>query len=202
MKLAVVIAGIAPFFAYAADPHMTPQEKAQLIQYLKDSQKEFLAAVSNLSDEQWRWKPAPERWSVGECAEHIMLAEGLLYAKMEEALKNPPSADWEAKTGPKTAILLQVMAPRLGKAKAPEDIVPSGTMPRQEIMSRFAEARGRTLNFAETTDIALKEHVAPHPFPMFDPLNAYQWVLYIPLHNMRHDKQIEEVKNTPGFPAK
>jgi len=26
--------------------------------------------------------------------------------------------------------------------------------------------------------------------------------MYIPLHNMRHDKQIEEVKSTPGFPGK
>src|SRR5947208_3358954 len=81
MKLAVLAACLAPVCLQAADPHMTPQERTQLVQYLKDSQKEFLAAVLNLSDEQWKWKPAPERWSVGECAEHILLAEGLLFAK-------------------------------------------------------------------------------------------------------------------------
>lgn len=199
MKSAAALLFLAT--AYAADPHMTSQERTQLVQYLKDSQKEFLAAVSNLTDEQWKWKPAPERWSVGECAEHIMLSEGLLFSKAQEAIKNPPSSDWETTTGPKTAILLQVMAPRLGKAKAPEDIVPSGTMPRAEIMAKFAEARAQTLKFAEDTQIALKEHVAPHPFPIFNPLNAYQWILYIPLHNMRHDKQIAEVKSTAGFPA-
>ncbi len=201
MKFAAVVC-LLPAFVHAADPNMTSQERSQLVQYLKDSQKEFLAAVSNLSDEQWKWKPAPERWSVGECAEHIVLSEGMLFAKAEEALKNPPSSDWEAKTGEKTAILLRVMAPRLGKAQAPEDIVPSGKMSRAEIMSRYAEVRGRTLKFAETTQVPLKEHLAPHPFPVFNPLNAYQWVLYIPLHNMRHDKQIEEVKATAGFPAK
>jgi hypothetical protein len=200
MKLSAALLFLAT--AYAADPHMTNEERTQLIQYMKDSQKEFVAAVSSLSDEQWKWKPAPERWSVGECAEHIMLSETALFSKAQEALKNPPSSDWETTTGPKTAILLQVMAPRLGKAQAPEEIQPTGKFTRAQIMVQFAEVRARSLTFVETTDIALKEHVTAHPFPIFNPLNAYQWVLYIPLHNMRHDKQIEEVKATAGFPAK
>lgn len=188
--------------ARASDPHMTPAEKEQLIKYLKDSQQEFVQAVSGLSDAQWKWKPAPERWSVGECAEHIELAEGLLFAKAQEAIKNAPTADWETATQGKTELLLRVMAPRLGKAQAPEDIVPTGKLDKPVTMRRFAEARAITLRFVEQTQLPLKEHLAEHPFPIFNPLNAYQWVLYIPLHNMRHDKQIEEVKATPGFPAK
>jgi hypothetical protein len=181
---------------------MTSTERDQLIKFLKDSQTEFVGEVSSLSDAQWKWKPAPERWSVNECAEHILLAEGLLFSKAQEAIRNPARADWETATKGKTEILLQVMAPRLGKAKAPEDIVPSGTMERAVIMRRFAESRAITLKFVEETQLPLKEHLAEHPFPIFNPLNAYQWVLYIPLHNMRHDKQIEEVKATAGFPAK
>jgi hypothetical protein len=200
MRFAAFALCLAP--AFAADAHLTAQERSQLVQFLNDGQKEFLAAVSNVSDEQWKWKPSPTRWSVGECAEHIVLAEGLLWDSMQLALKNPPSPDWEQKTAGKTELLLRVMAQRQGKATAPEDIVPSGKMPRAEVMKRFAEERARTLKFAETEDLAIKEHIAPHPFPIFNPLNAYQWVLYIPLHQMRHDKQIEEVKATPGFPNK
>jgi hypothetical protein len=191
-----------PASLLASDPHMTSAERDQLIKDLKDSQAEFLHAVSSLSDAQWKWKPAPERWSVGECAEHIMLAEGMLFAKAQEAIKAPAVSDWEEKTKGKTEILMRVMAPRLGKATAPEDIVPSGTLDRKIVMARFAEARGTTLAFVQSTDFPLKEHLAEHPFPVFNPLNAYQWVLYIPLHNMRHDKQIEEVKATAGFPSK
>lgn len=188
--------------ALAADPNITPKERADLIQYLQDSRKEFLDAVSGLSDAQWRWKPAPERWSVGECAEHIVLSEEMLFASAQTALANPPDPDWEGKTGPKTAILLSVMAQRKGKATAPEEIRPTGKMTRAEIMSQFEVNRARTLKFVEETRIPLKEHISPHPFPVFNPLNAYQWVLYIPLHNMRHDKQIAEVKETEGFPTK
>lgn len=202
MKLAPLLSLAITIPALAADPNITPKERADLVQYLQDSRQEFLDAVSGLSDAQWRWKPAPERWSVGECAEHIVLSEEMLFEKAKQAIASPADPDWEAKTGPKTAILLSVMAQRKGKATAPEEIRPTGKMTRAEIMTQFAENRARTLKFVEETRIPLKEHIAPHPFPIFNPLNAYQWVLYIPLHNMRHDKQIAEVKATPGFPAK
>jgi DinB family protein len=181
---------------------MTQQERDQVIQLLKDSQTEFVQAVSSLSDDQFKWKPAPNRWSVAEVSEHILLAEGMLFAKVQEALAGPPNPDWDKKTAGKTEFILKVMAPRMGKAQAPEEIQPRGNLTRAEIMSRFAEVRANTLQFAERTEVALKEHTAEHPFPVFGTLNAYQWLIYIPLHNMRHDKQIEEVKSTPGFPAK
>lgn len=203
MKLVTIFA-LLPLAipASAADASLSAKERAQLIQFLNDSRKEFLDSVSNLSDAQWRWKPAPERWSVGECAEHIVLSEEMLFSKAQEAIHNPADPDWETKTAGKTEILLSVMAQRKGKAQAPEEIQPTGKLSRDEIMARFARDRDATLKFSETTDLTLKEHLAPHPFPIFNPLNAYQWVLYIPLHNMRHDKQIAEVKSTAGFPIK
>ena len=198
----ITVALLAPLSLHAADPSMTQKERDQVIQLLKDSQQEFVKAVTDLTDEQWRWKPSPERWSVGEVAEHVMLAETALFSKMQEAIDKPANPDWEQKTKGKTELLLQVMAPRLGKAKSPEEIVPAGKLTRAEVMSGFAKVRARTLAFAEETQIALKEHTSEHPFQFFNTLNGYQWLIYIPLHNMRHDKQIEEVKATAGFPVK
>jgi len=201
VKLALAVSLAFAIPAFSADAHLTAKERADLIQYLQDSHKEFLDLVTGLSDEQWRWKPSPERWSVGECAEHIVLSEEMLFGAAQQALSSPSDPDWEKKTAGKTEILLSVMAQRKGKATSPQEITPSGKMARAEIMSRFEKDRARTLKFVEDTQLPLKEHIAPHPFPIFNPLNAYQWVLYIPLHNMRHDKQIAEVKATPGFPT-
>ncbi len=194
----VLFAASAPL--WSQDLSFTPQERANVIQLLKDSRKEMIDAVKDLTDEQWKWKPAPNRWSVGEVAEHIVLAEGSLSARMQAALDSPPNPDWATKTAGKTELILKVMAPRLGKAQAPEPIQPQGKMTRAEVMARFDEVRAKTLQFAEETKVALKEHTSEHPFAIFGTLNAYQWLIYIPLHNMRHDKQIEEVKATAGFP--
>jgi hypothetical protein len=185
----------------AADPHITTEERAKLIRYLRDSQKEFLSYLDDVSDDQWNWKSAPDRWSVGETAEHIVLAETFLFKMAEKAMASDPNPDWEMKTKGKTELLERVMVDRSHKVQAPEPLKPNGrVMTRAEVIAKFRELRGKTIKFAETTQLPLKEHTTAGPFPIFDPLNAYQFVLYIPLHNLRHDQQIAEVKATAGYP--
>ncbi len=188
--------------ASAADPNLTAAERQKLIDLLEQSRQRFLKAVSGLSDAQWKWKPAPERWSVGECVEHIVAAEKALFAKMQEAVANPPNPDWEQKTARKTEFLERVLVNRTTKAQAPEPIVPRGKMTRDETMQKYAAVRERTLAFVRETQAPLKQQTSEHPFPVFNTLNAYQWLLYIPLHNIRHVMQMEEVMSTPGFPEK
>jgi hypothetical protein len=54
------------------------------------------------------------------------------------------------------------------------------------------------VKFTTETNAPLKEGIVENPF--FGPLNGYNWLIYAPLHTMRHDKQIAEVKGTPGYP--
>jgi len=186
------------FILQAADPHMSSEERAKVIGLLKQSQDEFLLSIDGLTEQQWTYKSGPDRWSIGETAEHIVLAEGALFGALQKALASPPNPDWEAKTGPKAAFIERVMLDRSHKAQAPESIKPNG-MTRAQVIEKFKAARMRTLKFAEETDVALKEFTSEHPFPVFNTLNAYDWLIYIPLHNMRHDLQIAEVKGSPGY---
>jgi DinB superfamily len=167
---------------------------------LKDSQQETLEALEKLSDEQLKFKAAPEKWSILEVAEHIMLAEGLLFAAVERALANQPNPEWETKTKGKTEFMEKAIVSRERRVQAPENIVPSGKLSRTELISKYKEARAKTLKFAEETQQPVKSHTLDHPFPVFGTLNAYQWLIYVPLHNMRHNQQIAEVKSNPNFP--
>lgn len=184
----------------SSDPRLTKEERAEVIESLKKSQKEFLEMVENLTDAQWSYHPALNKWSVGQTAEHIMLSEGALFSAVEGALAKKPNPEWETKTAGKTEFLERVMPTRMGRAQAPEAIQPTNKLTREEVINRFKEARARTLKFIETTDLPMKAHTLDHPFPVFGTLNAYQWLLYIPYHNLRHNKQIAEVKASPGFP--
>jgi hypothetical protein len=195
-----VLALVATPLLHASEPALTAEERAHAIQLRQDSQKEFLALTDGLTDAQWTYKPTPDRWSVGETAEHIVLAEGALFGGVQQALASPPNPDWETKTRGKAAFLEKVMVDRSHKAQAPEAIQPHAQLSREEVLQRYKEVRARTLKFIEETEVPLKEHTADHPFPIFGTLNAYQWLIYIPLHNMRHNQQIAEVKASPGFP--
>lgn len=205
--LALVVMLLVPAFAPAKvtplhEGHLTAEERAKVIKYLTESRDKLLAEISDLSEAQWKFKPAPDRWSVGEVAEHILLAEGTLFSAVERAMAAPVNPEWQEKTKGKTEFIERVMIQRLGKAQAPESIVPSGKLSRDELIAKFKEARAKTFKFTETTQFALKEHTVDHPFPVFGTLNGYQWLIYIPLHNIRHNQQIAEVKASPGYPAK
>jgi hypothetical protein len=182
------------------DPNMTAEDRAKVVKLLKDSHKQTLDLMEGLSEEQLKFKPAPEKWSVLEVAEHIYLAEGLLFGAVEKALAEKQNPEWETKTKGKTEFLERVMVSRDRKATAPESIVPSGKLTRDELIAKLKESRAKSLKFTEETKLPLKAHTLDHPFPVFNTLNAYQWLIYIPLHNIRHNKQIEEVKADPNFP--
>src|SRR4051812_33842049 len=112
----------------AADPHMTAMERSKALKYLEESRAEFLAAIDGVSETQWRWKPAPEKWSVGVVAEHVVVAEGSMFQKIQTALAAPANTAWETETNGKTEMIEMVMAPRMGRVSAPEPLVPKGDM--------------------------------------------------------------------------
>lgn len=200
MKRLALLSLISCFGLYAADAHMTTEDRTKVLHWLEESHQEFLASIDGVSEEQWKWKPAPERWSVGETAEHIVLAEALLFENVKKAMSSPANPAWEEETKGKTEFIVQVMAPRLGKAQAPEPIVPRNGLTLTQVKERFEQQRAEIVKFASDNNLALKEHTVVHPFPIFGTLNAHQWLIYIPLHTERHDKQIAEVKATPGYP--
>lgn len=178
---------------------MSKEDRAKVLKLLEDSHKETLEMLKGLSDAQWNYKPAPEKWSVGEVAEHIWLAESLLFGAMETALKAPENPNWEEQTKGKNERVVSILTNRTGKAQAPEQIKPTGKT-RAEIMQGLADVRAKTVKFARETQAAMNSHTLNHPFPVFGTLSAHQWLLYIPAHNLRHNQQIAEVKAAPGFP--
>jgi DinB superfamily len=181
----------------AQDTTMTATERTELVERLQKTEQELLELVTGLSDAQWAFKPAPERWSILEVVEHIVLAEGLLFDTAVTSLERQPDAKWDETLG-KTDTLRKALPNRSRRVDAPAAIKPQQAMSRAAVMARFAEQRRRALAYARDTDRPLKAHTAPNPF--FGTLNAHQWLLYIPLHNERHNQQIAEVKATPGYP--
>lgn len=200
MLSSVITTGAARLAPSTSDPRMTAEERAKVVSLMLSSQKEYLDLLENVNEAQWNYKPSPFKWSVGQTAEHIMLAENLLFGVVQRALQQKPNPDWESKTAGKEQVLERILPGRVGKAQAPFEIRPSGKLTREEVIKRFKELRAKALAFAQQTDLPLKQHTLDNPFPVFSTLNAYDWLLYIPFHNLRHDKQIMEVKASPGYP--
>ena len=153
---------------------------------------EFLSLTRGLTDFEWTFKAAADRWSVQETAEHLVLGEKAMLARVEEALAGPPHPDWEEEDARKTRFLDRVVPDRSRKATAPSS--PGAASPLDSPGGPRSLSGGPRHYAAvrREVDAPVKNQLAGTPFPVFDMLNAYQWSLYIPLHNIRHNQQIAE----------
>jgi DinB superfamily len=176
---------------------MTEAERAELVELLLKSEREFMKQLEGVNERQWSFKLGPDRWSVGEVVEHIVLADGLLFDTATKSLTGQPDAQWEA-TLRKTDTLRRALPDRSRRVDAPGVSQPRRATPREELLSRFMDQRTRALEYARETDAPLKAYTAANPF--FGSLNAHQWLLYIPLHHLRHNQQIAEVKASAAYP--
>jgi len=181
------------------DAKMTEAERAELVELLLTSEREFMQELEGVNERQWSFKLRLDRWSVGEVVEHIVLADGLLFDTATKSLAGQPDAQWD-QTLSKTETLRRALPDRSCRVDAPGLIQPRRAMPREELLSRFIDQRARVVKYARKTDAPLKAHTAANPF--FGRLNAHQWLLYIPLHHLRHSQQIAEVKNSAAYPRR
>jgi len=180
---------------------VTKADRDSLVAHLKKTEAAFLKSIDGVSDAQWKWKSAPDRWSVAETAEHITKAEDMLRGRVEGMLKAPAAApDLVAKTKGKDEVIIKQIPDRSKKFQAPEPLVPKGSFAtKAALIEAFKAARAKTLALAGGTSDLRAFANADLPVGETD---AYQGILFLSAHTERHTKQIEEVKATAGYPAK
>ena len=193
----LVLAQTSP--APGASGSLTKEERQRAIDYLKETQKDFLAAIDGVSEAQWKFKAAPERWSIAETAEHIALAEDLIWGRVNEMMKAPANPERRAETQGKDKIILDKIPDRSRKAQAPEPLKPTGKFAtREELVKHFKEVRVKEIMLLAQTQEDLRSRIADHP--ALDAMDAYQWVIFNGAHSKRHTAQIEEVKADANYP--
>ena len=194
------LTGAVVFSSSLIAGEVTKADRDTLVAHLKKTEAVFLASIDGVSDAQWTWKPAPERWSVAETAEHITKAEDLLRGTVEGMMKAPAAPEILAKTKGKEEVILKNIPDRTRKAQAPEPLIPKGTYAtKAALIDAFKAARAKTLAIAGGTSDLRAYGMAGFPIGEID---AYQGILFLSAHTERHTKQIEEVKATAGYPAK
>lgn len=175
---------------------ITPEERSKTLNELERTRNLMLTAIDGVSELQAQKKPAPERWSVLECVEHLALTERGIFAAMQANLKAPQASVADrARTKGKTEILGQFMPDRSRKATAPVEVAPRGEFKTlAAARAAFEAARKDTITFVTTTDLPLHSYVSKHF--AFGELDVYQWFVLMAGHVERHTKQINEVKAT------
>ena len=179
---------------------LSSEERETALKNLQATHDAFLKSIAGLSEKQWRFKAAPERWSVAEVAEHITISESTFLGTLQnEVMTSPADPAKRAEVKGKDEMVLKMVPDRTQKRHAPENLRPVNRWSnRDELTKAFEENRKATMDYVKTTTGDLRDHFAPHGSPGL--LDGYQWILFISAHSERHTKQIDEVKADPNFP--
>lgn len=175
-------------------------ERKRLTQYLADTRERLLGTARGLLPEQLDHKPAPDQWSVAEVLEHLTVAESRLLPRIEEALRGSPDPDKASAWEGREDALLQSVTSRSPRVQAPDPIQPTGRWSHEELFRQLEAVRGRTAEFAATTNGPLRGVFNVHP--VLGELDCYQWLLITGAHWERHRAQIEEVLADANFPRR
>ena len=175
-------------------------ERDHLVNLLSESRDKVFISTDQLSVKQWTFRQNKESWSIGDNVEHLGLVEPILFGQVTSALVSDVNPNWAEATAGKENLLKEKLLDRSTRRDAPNAVLPAGSVEPAYARRVFKEHRDVSLQFTLETVKPLKAHTADHRRPVYGTLNAYQWLLFIAYHTLRHVEQIADVTCAPGFP--
>lgn len=192
---------------------MLSPQKTQLGEWLNElfriEQDVRLELEAKLSEVQFNWRPAPGKWSVAECLDHLAITTGLMLSKAKPALQQ---AKAEGKTGDEPYrygiiggwFVRMMEKPGRLPMPGPKNFAPGSGLSKQVVLARFSAAMQE---FRETMTgsygLALDKIKAGSSAEGAErlKLNLAAWYAANLAHGRRHLAQAIRVTAAPGFPC-
>lgn len=176
---------------------MTYTSVAQIIEEIDKTRERLYRRVEGLTDEQVASRREPDAWTLAEIFEHLSLIEGRLLQMMimmlVKAEKSESAPDTEATVEFQPFTLDEHVEQGRGKKfVAPEAVRPSGTASLADSLAKLKSTRAELKALRPRIEARDLSSVT-YPHPAFGPLNFYQWLAFIGLHEERHLRQAEAV---------
>ena len=179
---------------------VTNAERTYAVEMLTATRDSLRQSLAGLSLAQQHYKSAPDRWSITECAEHIVLVDRGIFKGIQLAMNAPADLSKRATIKVSDVFVIKAVRSRGTVAPAPPRFIPTGRYAdTQTALAVFEQQRAAAIEYVQSTTDDYRTHYFEHPF--LGTLDAFQAVLLLASHGERHRKQIEEVKADPGFPA-
>jgi len=168
-----------------------------------DAQRLF----GDLSEDQLNWKPAPDRWSIAQCLDHLAVATDKFGPYLTAAIargraKYPvPSSPVYQPSRLGGWLIKQLLPESTRRVPAPKIFRPTETAPIHGALAHFLKAHNEFLGFvrqAEGLDYN-KTRLRSPVTPLMRYSLADAFVITV-VHGQRHLGQAQRVREAQGFP--
>jgi len=169
-----------------------PDRIETLTQRMATSRAGLLREADSVSPKGWKTKPNEQSWSAAELIAHLVMVERAVLGKADRVAQKAPKPVSFLK---RLHLPMALVEARIVKRKAPVPVTPEMIRGKEEMLAELREVRERTIAFlAETKSRDLGEYYWPHP--ALGMLNTYEWMRFLYAHEVRHTKQLKEIKES------
>ena len=162
---------------------------------------------ASLSYAQLNWKPGADRWSIGQCLDHLIISDCLYFPAFKMIVAGRHRMSFWESWSPFTGLFGKLMVNQVGekpnrKIKAPKILVPTESNIDAGILERFQKHLDSLIEFmidCRNADIDRTHISSPvNRFITYSLRNAF---LLLVQHEHRHISQGVKVKVMKGFPG-
>jgi hypothetical protein len=181
---------------------------AELRTALDDVARDAQVTFGGLDARQLNWRPDATRWSVAQCFEHLLAANGLMLQASADAL-NPasPRTFWQRAPflpGVFGRLLIRSQTPEsTRKYTAAPKATPTASDITADVVQRFVIQNGEIMKRLQALDQAVAGRaIMTSPFVnviTYSVLDGWRLVF---AHDRRHIEQARRVTQSPGYPAR
>jgi DinB superfamily len=174
---------------------MTQRDRDNLVSHLQMTESWLVDEVSGLSPAQLEFRMAPDKWTIAEVVEHLVIAEPTYWQLFQDGMKQP-SKRLEKQAADADILWYGINRVRHEKTEPYKD--PKGrNIDIHQALDSFRKLHAMMFEYARTTGEDLRGHAVAEWG-----VDAYQCLLEISTHAQRHILQIREIKADPGFPKR
>ena len=172
---------------------------------LRDIARDAEETFGGLDVRRLNWRPAPTKWSVAQCFDHLITGNDLLIGSAKDALENPARSLWQQVPLLPTAFgwaLIRSQAPGApGKYKAPVKARPTTSDLPGDIIARFAHQHREAAYWMEGLDERkMKRVIMVSPFVRTITYSVLDGCRLLLAHDRRHFEQARRVMESSEFP--
>ncbi|MEI8167108.1 MAG: DinB family protein [Chloroflexales bacterium] len=180
----------------------------QLIPLFEQLTREIDRRLGHLSAIQLNWRPNPEEWSLGQCLEHLIIANRAYFVPLEQLLAGQkPTTIWERlPVAPAlfARLLIDALEPAANRrVQAPKIFQPGQSAVERQILTTFAQQQQRMVELMracerlDAANIIITSPIAA--FVTYSLLDAFRIIV---VHAQHHLAQTVKLLSLPEFPPR
>ena len=176
------------------------QEKA------KQAEEKVRSSFSNLSSAPLNWKPSPEKWSIAQCFDHLVTADGTYLPILKKIAEGSHKMNFWERYSPFTNYFGRMFKKTLTenvrkKYKSPKPFVPSKSEVSGDIIDQYLDNLRTFMDcVVRCNSIDLDKTKFSAPIMGLVTFNVRDGITFMIQHDHRHINQAIRVKESEGFP--